>query len=274
MSIKSIKSGYRGISAKAGNVAIPGDIAYIWYDAADTSTISVSTNAVTQWNDKGSAGFNLTQGTAANRPTSGVSTLNGLNIITFDGGDNLLNTTKANWKFMHDGTTYAIGMVVKVSTTADPNADIHVFSNIRRAGADVAGRNLQAESRDTTVDRLRAYVARASSVDYAVVQDSANSVWDHDNPVVYTEICDPDNATAADRIKSYFGTGSVIATNTSTQSVSTANPTWDMSFGGTDDLAVAGITGYLAEIIILKDDNANEENRVAMRNYLLNKWGL
>ena len=274
MSIKSIKSGYRGISAAAGNSWIPNRFAYIWYDAADTSTISVSTNAVTQWNDKGSAGFNLTQGTAANRPTSGVSTLNGLNIITFDGGDNLLNTTQANWKFMHDGTTYAIGIVVKISTSADPNADIHVFSNIRRAAADVAGRNLQAESRDAIVDRLRAYVARGSGSDYAVIQDSANSVWDHDNPVVYTEICDPDNATAANRIKSYFGTGSVIATNTSTQPVSTADPTYDMAFGGTDDLAVAGITGYLAEIIILKDGNATEENRVAMRDYLLNKWGL
>jgi hypothetical protein len=261
-----------GITSTVG-LAFPGNIAYAWYDGADTSTISLSGFSVTQWNDKGSAGLNLTQGTAANQPQSGTTTLNGKNVIAFDGADVLTNASYSNWKFLHDGTTTLIGLVVKVSTTADPNNDLYPFTTNRRAAADVAGRNLQAESRSTTNDRLRVYVSNATNANYAVIQDSADGVWDHDNPVVYTEIADPDNATAADRIKSYFGTGSAIATNTQTNAVSTANPTHPFAVGATDE-AIQGITGYIAELVIVQGAQATESNRLLLRDYLKTKWGL
>jgi len=262
-----------GIVGAKGIPRFPGNIAHVWYDAADTTTISLSGSAVTQWNDKGSAGLNLTQGTAANRPASGLNTLNSKNIINFDGNDVLTNSTLASWKFLHDGTTTLIGLVVKVSTAADPDNDIQVLSNIRRADASVAGRNLQAESRGATVDRLRAYIANASGSTYSVNQDSADGVWDHDNAVVYTEIADPDNGTAADRMKSYFGTGSAIATNTSSSAVSAANPTYSFSVGATDQ-AIQGVTGYIAELVIIQGAEATETNRVLLRDYLKTKWGL
>ena len=250
----------------------PSGKAHMWYDAADTSTISVSGSAVTQWNDKGSAGVNLTQGTAANRPTSGTTTLNSKNVIAFDGGDVLLGTTVADWKYLHDGTKYVLGVVVKVATVADPENDIHVFTNIRRAAADVAGRNLQSETRGAVVDGLRVYVSNASSTDYAVIQ-SSNNVFDTDNPVVYTELCDPSNATAANRIYSYFGTGAAIQTNVKTNAVSTANPTNSMGFGATDQ-ATQGITGYLAEVVIMKSPYNTETDRQNLRDYLKTKWAL
>ena len=252
----------------------PDGKASVWYDAADTSSISVSGTAVTQWNDKGSLGLNLTQGTAANRPTSGTTTLNGRNVIAFDGGDVLTNASLASWKFLHDGTQYVLGMVVRATNVADANNDTHVFSNIRRAGADRAGRNLQAESRSTTVDRLRVYVANASVTAYAVVQDSADNVWDHDQPVVYTELCDPDNATALNRIYSYFGNGAAIQTNTSLQAISTANPTDPMGVGGTDDLGTTGCTGYIAELVVMQSPYNTATDRTDLRNYLMTKWGL
>ncbi len=261
-----------GIIASSLASAYPSGKAHIWYDAADTSSISVSGTAVTQWNDKGSAGLNLTQGTAANRPTSGVTTLNGNNVITFDGGDVLLNATVASWKFLHDGTQYVLGMVVKATNVADANNDTQVFSNIRRAQADVAGRNLQAESRSTTVDRLRVYVSNGS--DYVVSQDSADNVWDQDNPVVYTELCDPDNATALNRIYSYFGNGAAIQTNAQTAAISTANPTYSMGIGATDNLANTGVTGYIAELVILQAPYNTATDRTDLRDYLMTKWGL
>lgn len=252
----------------------PDGKASVWYDAADTSSISVSGTAVTQWNDKGSLGLNLTQGTAGNRPTSGVTTLNGKNVITFDGGDVLLNATVASWKFLHDGTQYVLGMVVKATNVADADNDTQVFSNIRRAGAGDPGRNLQAESRSTTVDRLRVYVSNASNVNYAVNQDSANNVWDQDQPVVYTELCDPDNATAANRIYSYFGNGAAIQTNTETAAVSTANPSFSMGVGATDNLANTGVTGYIAELVIMQAPYNTATDRTDLRDYLMTKWGL
>lgn len=53
-----------------------------WLDASDLATITSSGGAVSQWTDKiASAAF--TQATGANRPSTGVSTLNGLNVLSF-----------------------------------------------------------------------------------------------------------------------------------------------------------------------------------------------
>lgn len=59
----------------------------IWFDAADTSTITASSGAVSQWNDKSGNGRHVSQATSAAQPTTGTNTQNGLNVITFDGGD-------------------------------------------------------------------------------------------------------------------------------------------------------------------------------------------
>ncbi len=55
-----------------------------WYDASDTSTITQESGAVTQWKSKDAADL-IYQGTATARPTSGTRTINGLNVIYFDG---------------------------------------------------------------------------------------------------------------------------------------------------------------------------------------------
>jgi hypothetical protein len=59
----------------------------LWLDASDTSTITESGGAVSQWDDKSGNGYNLTQGTAAAQPKSGTATLNGLNVIEYDGAN-------------------------------------------------------------------------------------------------------------------------------------------------------------------------------------------
>lgn len=83
-----------------------------WYDASDTATITASSNAVSQWNDK--IGTNhLTQGTGANQPTTG-STINGKNVVTFNGTSHWMQklTTPA---LSQPGTIWA---VFKLSSTA------------------------------------------------------------------------------------------------------------------------------------------------------------
>jgi hypothetical protein len=60
-----------------------------WYDASDTSSIAESGGAVSQWNDKSGNGYDLLQSTAGNKPTTGTVTQNGLNVLSFDGGDYL-----------------------------------------------------------------------------------------------------------------------------------------------------------------------------------------
>lgn len=67
-----------------GPAGIP-NIQY-WFDAADTTTITESSGAVSQWNDISGNAFHATQATAVQQPTTGSTTQNGLNVINFTGG--------------------------------------------------------------------------------------------------------------------------------------------------------------------------------------------
>lgn len=65
----------------------------LWLDASDGATITESGGKVSQWNDKSGNSRHATQGTLANRPTTGLVTVNGLNAIDFDGADDWLVTS-------------------------------------------------------------------------------------------------------------------------------------------------------------------------------------
>jgi hypothetical protein len=79
------------ITPRFANTWTPAQITTaLWLDAADSATITASSGAVSQWNDKSGGATNFTQGTAGARPATGSATLNGRNVLTFDGGDTLL----------------------------------------------------------------------------------------------------------------------------------------------------------------------------------------
>ncbi|MES2982743.1 MAG: hypothetical protein V4727_10550 [Verrucomicrobiota bacterium] len=63
----------------------PDDISITaWYDAADTSTLTATSDAVSQWRDKSGNGLHLDQVTAANQPATGAL-INGRNALNFTG---------------------------------------------------------------------------------------------------------------------------------------------------------------------------------------------
>jgi hypothetical protein len=63
----------------------PADITTaLWLDAADASTVTTVSGAVSQWNDKSGNGRHVSQATAGSRPPYVASGLNGKNIVRFD----------------------------------------------------------------------------------------------------------------------------------------------------------------------------------------------
>jgi hypothetical protein len=72
-------------AAVADAAFTPAEVANIalWLDASDTATITHSSGAVSQWNDKSGNTRHATQGTAANQFTTNASTINSLNVFTF-----------------------------------------------------------------------------------------------------------------------------------------------------------------------------------------------
>lgn len=67
----------------------------LWLDAADTSTITQVSGAVSQWNDKSGNALHFAQATAAQQPALGATTITGLNLITFDGSNDRMQLTSA-----------------------------------------------------------------------------------------------------------------------------------------------------------------------------------
>lgn len=92
----------------------PADITTaLWLDAADTSTVTTVSGAVSQWNDKSGNARHATQGTAANRPTYTSAGQNGLNVLTLDGS----NDSMALASNLALGTAHTVVIAAKNSAT-------------------------------------------------------------------------------------------------------------------------------------------------------------
>jgi hypothetical protein len=68
----------------------------LWLDAADSSTITTVSGAVSQWSDKSGNNRHLSQGNASLRPTWSATGLNGKGALNFDGTDDFLQNTDYN----------------------------------------------------------------------------------------------------------------------------------------------------------------------------------
>lgn len=61
----------------------------VWYDASDESTISAGgSDNVYQWDDKSGNDYHLIQNVAAQQPTTSLTTMNDLNVMSFQHEDN------------------------------------------------------------------------------------------------------------------------------------------------------------------------------------------
>jgi hypothetical protein len=244
----------------------PADLSpQLWLDASDASTITESSGSVSQWDNKGSLS-NFAQATSAKQPTTGNSTLNGLNVIESD-GDTLVATNQNEWKFMHDGTKYIFAAVFR----REQNPTNVLLASL----ASTVDSGVLITTRDQAAPQVKAFshdVFRGVDGSFAVTNQIQNVV-DLNEWYVGTIIADPSNATAANRSELFIDDGTAAKNNTLTNAVSTANPSRTMTlFGFGGDFP--DFLGKLAEMIVVSGANATETNRELIRDYLNNKWGV
>lgn len=117
----------------------------LWLDAADSSTITTGTG-VSEWRDKSATGSKWAQTTGNNQPATGTQTLNGKNVIVFDGSNDSLSavtplSTSMPLSFFIVQRIVAktsFGMTYTTSTTSDA-------WNIRQSGS-TGGLNIVANN--------------------------------------------------------------------------------------------------------------------------------
>jgi len=211
----------------------------LWLDASDTSTITQSGGAVSQWDNKGSL-ENFSQGTVSYQPTTGASTLNGLNVLDFN-GDYMQSATASDYNFFFNGDSYLFAAVVQPGTSSNPGA-LYGFCGNSVLSSSTSGGSFFYEDTDP-YDAFSHAVYRSVTSTYPVLNRPGNIITPNTFSVV-SALADPDNATAADRSKIYINAGTANAINTRTDAVSTANA--DRVFkigspGGTTQLLVGKI---------------------------------
>jgi hypothetical protein len=239
----------------------------LWLDAADASTITESGGSVSQWDNKGTL-ENLTQATSADQPTTGVTTLNGLNVLDFS-GDFMVGSVLANWKFLHDGTDYFFCAVQKFGNTASPGGTVPIMGT-SEDNSSLIGAAFYYDDR-SGADLLQISVTSGVGGTAVLSVGDANFIVPNDFQII-SGLLDP-NASVGNRIEYYNGNTQGTEVISGTGSVTSSNPTNLLEIGGIGG-EVQTATGSIAEIVIVNGADATEENRQATVDYLNAKWGV
>jgi hypothetical protein len=243
----------------------PASIANLqaWYDASDTATISLSGSAVTQWDDKSANAYNLTQGTAARRPASGVNTLNSLNVVTFDGNDVLQAATAANWTFLNNSGGATVFLAAYYDTSA---AQTMIFDT----STSTTGAVGVTTSRGSN-DKLSAFVAYGTGGQYVSLDSALQTLTD--STAFYWSMKLSNNDDAANRIKVSLNGAAEQGANTYSNAPSASAPAQPLFLGSYDSAGNQGFQGRIAELIfysgILSSDDIDLVN-----DYLADKWAI
>ena len=127
----------------------------LWLDAADASTITTVSGAVSQWNDKSGSGRNATQPTSTRRPTYSAAFLNSKAVISFDGSDDILGFTNRTLASNVNAISYFFVAISNAPSSTDYRALIDLNTNagpdrasvyLRSSTVEAGGRRLDADS--------------------------------------------------------------------------------------------------------------------------------
>jgi hypothetical protein len=227
----------------------------LWLDASDVTTITESGGSVSAWGDKSGNTRNFSQGTSGNRPTTGTRTLNGLNVIDFDGSDD----------FMTGGDVLDLltnGVTMFVVTKLDVASGVKGIAGKSRAAAN-AGR--YSFLYDSTFTALFEDTAGRSATNTPSVQT---------NPYVWAM-----RVIRNSQLR-LWRDGSVVATTTGLSGTTSYNTTdiwmvgaYQSTTGGTPPLSGSFMDGYIAEVVVFVRDLSDAEVD-EMNTYLRSKWGL
>ena len=245
----------------------------LWLDANDESTITIATG-VSEWRDKSGNARNVTQATGGTQPTYTLGGLNGKSVLSFNGSQYLTSPAAVStWNFLHNTNGSTVIAVWKAGNVSDPNVLYSLMGTSAIATAN-HGYALVFDDRASVPrnERVVGLVSRGVSGVPAVANVSANLAHPVNVSTILSHICDPNNATAANRSFIRVNRGGVIQNNVDTASPSASNASFALQIGAAGNNA-SPLVGYIAEIIVLPSIASNNTRQI-LEGYLAWKWGL
>ena len=240
------------LPAGAPYVFSPADLEpVLWLDASDTSTITESSGSVSQWASK-AGGYNAVQATGANQPTTGTVTINGLNVIDFDGTNDRVTVASFD---LTGGQKFSIAAVF--------TADSGILSALAEHSANIdlnPGWGVFRDTDDTVA------IARNTGIGFEVFDTTGTLTT---TAKVYVGTYD---GTLATNESNAWLNGSGAGTRPASVN-SNANLTNDTLFIGSRGGTSRFLNGSIAELIVTKTALTTNE-REALQTYLADKWGV
>lgn len=225
-----------------------------WYDAADTNTITEAATLVSAWADKSGNGYTATQGTGALQPKSTTRTINNLNVIDFDGTDDIM--------------TSGVGALVTGSDIAWDVYTVALTDTV--AAGNRAIWSLGTVASNTSNHRL--YLSVAAQASYRRAATGADSTvglgLNATASVAQLQSLQFTGTTVTGRLNGTAGAGAPYAQNVDSLTI-------DIGIIGGARVSAAGISwwnGTIAEIIFIAS-NASQADRERLEGYLAHKWG-
>ena len=263
-----------GIIASSGAPSAPFDPSSIanlklWLDASDTATISLSGSAVTQWNDKSANAKNVTQATAARRPSSGINTINGKNVVTFGGDDLLQAASAADWAFLHNsGGSTVFAVSISDNTAA---AEFPIFATSTGSSQIGCGFRIAYDT-PPAPQQFSPFVSTGGGSGTLVSLISGGAVT-VGTAFYASGIWDNSNGTYANRSLWRQNGGTQFGTNAQDDAPVGTNPANALIIGCNNTAGTTGYTGKIAEILlysgVLTGTDVSNVN-----SYLSAKWGI
>jgi hypothetical protein len=220
----------------------------LWLDAADSSTITESGGAVSQWNDKSGNNRHATQATSGNRPTVGTTVLGGLRTVSFNGTTQWIQTGAYT-----GSQPLTMFCIAQTNVTTGPGAFRQYVFDTANFVLGSANRQLLA-LRGNQTNTIAIFAGSSFGNSGVATTASPRIVGSH-----------------------FSGESSFLAIDGTFYSLSSNPGIADNTFGhvigggnlGTNDM----LDGYVAEFVVVLGA-ANTDTRQRIEGYLAHKWGL
>lgn len=238
----------------------------LWLDASDLTTITASSGAVSEWRDKSGNGYAFTQSTSTLQPTTGTTTLNGLDVLSFDGIDDWMVSTAAasEWKFLHDGTEHLVGLVVQRAVAG-------VFAAFYSTQIAVA--SVQQTGTRMVFNAANQWGIIIYGLPGVVVANGVTSVGTGTSTRVVSARVSP-SASAANRLTMALDAAQPITPNAANGALTTNDPYATLHLGTQATATTATLNGYIAELVFVTGSGVTNQNRQLLHNYLNAKWAV
>jgi hypothetical protein len=234
----------------------------LWLDAADASTITESSGAVSQWNDKSGTGNHAVNATPASQPTYQATGFNGLPALSFDATDDFLGISSpvelasnadffyaAVFQMRSNAGTWRLVMGGRGAFNTESGGGIPLLQRMS-SSSQIGIHNTELQDIRIKVDVANLFAPTIATV------GRAGGTFGNGGTVTVT-------ATGPSQA-SYLTTG--------TQSwASAANTVFQI--GGRQRNETAWFNGTISECVAL-NRNATTLERQKIEGYLAHKWGL